>query len=125
MAWIIGLVGFALIPSIGLWQLWPPRMEKLGPNRWSGMRTIMTTRSDEAWSSAHRAAWKPALLSGAAMYAVLLAAIPVALRQSPGASQTDTAVVAGAIGTFIWSVGIVIAYYLAQRAAGRTAPPGS
>lgn len=35
----------------------PDAIERRGPNRWVGIRTATTTRSEAAWAAAHRAAW--------------------------------------------------------------------
>lgn len=119
MAWIATLIVYAFLPSFMLWVCWPPRMKRLGRNAWVGIRTATTTHSEEAWTSAHRAAWKPMVWSSVAMYAVLLAAVPVVRQGTPSSTQTETAVTAGTIGLSIYGVGVVIAAVVAQRAAKR------
>lgn len=70
---IIPLI-FLLIPVSFLLLFNPRRMSRLGPNAYIGLRTPLTTQSQENWSLAHRTAW-PYVASSSVLLVILLPAL--------------------------------------------------
>lgn len=115
MEWIL-IVVLALIPAYTLWQLWPPRMERLGRNAWIGLRTVTTSKSEEHRRASHRAAWPWVILTCGLTLLVVIGGAFWLVQQSDRLEEVALVLL---VSSVVHGVGLIATTLSAQTAARR------
>jgi hypothetical protein len=89
------------------------RTDRLSGNNWAGIRTRTTTRSDETWSSAHRAGGEWITAGGIVMMVTGIAVVFV--------DDETTAATVSLVGVVIVVGLTLVGGWLGQRVARNTA----
>lgn len=103
-----------LIPIAFLILMRPSRINKIGPNAVLGLRTGVTTESQEAWETAHHVAWPYVKASSLAFGACLIVAASGSAVVE-GTAQNNIAGLGSAAGVVIWLVILIVGARAAHR----------
>lgn len=113
MAVVFPLVTLS-IPLLFLVLFRPPRINRIGPNAWVGIRTAETMKSHKAWAVAHTRAWPYIVASSAVLGAILIVTIVWSLTVD-GDKRSTVAGLGTTLGTIVWLIVLLMGAKVAHQ----------